>query len=155
MQWSNLIIEQQWSVYSARAKYLFLESAMLSASIFLGGLSARLISRRWLLIAILALLALDCRGLTAAQTIVGRWAPDPAQCTPVGGMIGIGPLDIVADEFQCRFDSVSRAGNIVTWHGRCGFPTPPEPATVVARLSGATLHVSINGANNGAYRRCR
>jgi hypothetical protein len=146
---------QKTFAHDARANYSFPEYAALNATFFSGGFSARLISLRWLPIAALALLTLDFRSLAAAQTIVGRWAPDPAQCTSVGGMIGIGPMDIVSDEFQCRFDSVSRAGDVVTFRGRCGFPAPPEPATVVARLSGATLHVSINGADSGAYRRCR
>jgi hypothetical protein len=89
------------------------------------------------------------------RTIVGKWAPDPNQCTPVDGMIGIGPLDMGGDEFACRFKSVSRTGDVVTWRGTCGFPTPPEPVTVVATLTGETLHISVNGNDNGAYRRCK
>jgi hypothetical protein len=91
----------------------------------------------------------------AGQSIVGKWAPDPSQCAPAQGMIGIGPLDMVGDEFRCDFSSVSRSGDVVTWTGSCGFPAPPEKATVVARLSGAVLHLRINGSDNGAYRRCR
>jgi len=87
--------------------------------------------------------------LAGGRTIVGTWAPDPSECTPANGMIVIGPLDIVGDEFRCDFTSVSRAGDVVTWRGACGFPTPPKPTTVVARLSGETLHVSINGGDNG------
>lgn len=91
----------------------------------------------------------------AAQSIVGLWAPDPKQCTPAQGMIAIGPLQIGGDEFRCDFTSVKRSGDVVTWTGKCGFPTPPEKATVVASLGGAALRLRINGADNGAYRRCR
>ena len=31
----------------------------------------------------------------------------------------------------------------------------PEKASVVAALSGDILRLSINGSDNGAYRRCR
>jgi hypothetical protein len=89
------------------------------------------------------------------RTIVGKWAPDPNQCTPVDGMIGIGPLDMMGDEFACNFKSVSRSGDVVTWHGTCGFPTPPEPVTVVASLNGETLRISVNGNDNGPYLRCK
>ena len=91
----------------------------------------------------------------AGRTIVGRWAPDPAQCTPLGGMIAIDALDMVGDEFRCDFKSVSRAGDVVTWNGACGFPTLFEPAKVVASLDGDVLHVRINNEDNGAYRRCK
>ena len=89
------------------------------------------------------------------RTIVGAWALDVGECTPASGMVVIGPLDIVGDEFRCDFTSVSRTGDVVTWHGACELPTSsPEPAIVVARLSGAVLHISINGDDNGSYRRC-
>ena len=60
-------------------------------------------------------------------------------------MVVIGPLDIVGDEFRCDFTSVSRAGDVVTWRGACGFPTPFKPATVIARLTGEILRINING----------
>ena len=90
------------------------------------------------------------------RTIVGAWALDEGECTPASGMVVIGPLDLVGDEFRCDFKSVSRAGDVVTWHGACRLPTTaPEPAIVVARLSGEALHISINGDDNGDYRRCK
>ncbi len=104
---------------------------------------------------VLLVLAGPTMAAASGRSIVGGWAPDPSQCTPIGGMIAIGPLDMGGDEFRCSFKSVSRSGDVVTWKGKCGFPTPPEPATVVARLSGEVLHLRINGNENGAYRRCR
>jgi hypothetical protein len=86
---------------------------------------------------------------------VGRWAPDPRQCLPSAGAIAIDPLSIVGDDFRCDFNSVSRSGDAVTWQGRCGFPEPPKPATVVATARGETLSLKINGGENGPYRRCR
>jgi hypothetical protein len=93
--------------------------------------------------------------LASGRTIAGTWAPDPNECTPANGMVVIGPLDIVGDEFRCDFTSVSRAGDVVTWRGTCGFPTPFKPATVIARLTGETLRININGGENDPYWRCR
>lgn len=92
----------------------------------------------------------------AAETIVGTWAPDPTACTPVGGMLDIGPRSLTTDILACRFDDVSRDGDRVTWHGRCSEGEERYPATVVAALYQHRLTVSLNG--HGwlmAYRRCR
>jgi hypothetical protein len=89
------------------------------------------------------------------ESIVGAWAPDPDNCTPVGGMIAVTPLGLTGDEFRCDFKSVSRSGDVVTWRGKCGFPSPFEPAVAVASLRGSKLNIRINDADNGTYRRCR
>lgn len=92
----------------------------------------------------------------AAQTIVGTWAPDPRECTPVGGMVSIQPLGLMmGDEFACTFHDVSRSGEVVTWHGGCGGPEQPtRRSTVIAERRGALLYVRLNGAQNGPYLRC-
>lgn len=101
-----------------------------------------------------AMVAASGPSQAAGRTIVGTWAPDPAACTPVGGMISIGPMALTGDELACTFDDVDRSGDVVTWHGRCGEPEPAQPATVVAKLQGEVLRMSIAGADRGAYRRC-
>jgi hypothetical protein len=92
--------------------------------------------------------------LAQGRTIVGDWAPEGAECTPLAGTIAIGPLSIVGDDMRCDFRSVSRSGDVVTWHGGCGFPEPEERATVVAATQGDRLFLMINGGRNGPYRRC-
>ena len=92
----------------------------------------------------------------AAESIVGTWAPDPSECTPVGGMVAIGPLSLVADELACRFATVVRAGDKVTWRGRCSTGgAAPTPATVTAALRSGNLAITIDGAPSGTLRRCR
>lgn len=93
-------------------------------------------------------------GQAAGRSIVGTWAPDPAACTPVAGMIAIGPIGIRGDELACSFRDVARRVDVVTWHGQCGQPEPARPATVLAKLAGENLHMTINGNDAGAYRRC-
>ena len=103
-----------------------------------------------------AALALTPALAHAAQTIVGTWAPDPRECTPVGGMVGIQPLGMmIGDDFICSFRDVSRSGEVVTWHGGCGGPEQPKDrSTVIAELRGKLLYIRLNGARNGPYLRC-
>lgn len=89
------------------------------------------------------------------RTIVGEWAPNPRECTPIGGAITILPLGIVGDEMRCDFDTVVRQDNVVTWRGQCGFPEDVRRSTVVAATHGETLSVRINGQPADLYRRCR
>ena len=96
----------------------------------------------------------DGNAYAGPRSIVGRWALDPSNCTPVGGMIHIEPLRMIGDEFQCKFDTVSRTGETVVWQGSCGFPEPFEKATVVARTTGSALHVRFNREDSGPYFRC-
>lgn len=95
-----------------------------------------------------------CANAEAAETIVGTWAPNPAQCTPVGGLISIGALSLTADELSCRFTNVSRVADVVTWHGRCSDGEASRPATVVAALSQGRLSVMLHSTWSGPYRRC-
>lgn len=92
----------------------------------------------------------------AAETIVGTWAPDPRECTPIGGMVSIQPLGLMmGDEFICSFRDVARSGEVVTWRGICGGPEQPkDPSTVVAERRGKLLYIRLNGAQNGPYLRC-
>ena len=91
----------------------------------------------------------------AAETIVGTWAPDPRECTPMNAL-HIGPLDLMmGDEIACSFRDVSRSGEVVTWHGACGGPEQPKDrSTVVAERRGKLLYIRLNGAQNGPYLRC-
>ena len=91
----------------------------------------------------------------AAETIVGTWALDPRECTPMNA-VHIGPLDMMmGDEFICSFRDVSRSGEVVTWHGSCGGPEQlHERSTVVAERRGKLLYIRLNGAQNGPYLRC-
>ena len=103
-----------------------------------------------------ASLVLACTpALAAGRSIVGDWAPNPRMCRPMDGALKIVPLGMAGDEFSCDFKSVSRAGDVVTWRGSCGFPGKSRAATVVAALRGEVLSVRINGNGIGSYQRCR
>jgi hypothetical protein len=92
--------------------------------------------------------------LAQGRTIVGEWAPDPANCLPYAGAIKISALSLVGDEMSCQFRSVARQGDVVTWQGRCDFADSSMPVTVVAALTGQRLSVRINRQPADTYRRC-
>jgi hypothetical protein len=72
----------------------------------------------------------------SAESIVGTW--DNEDCTRP---MVIGQLSLQANDTICRFDSVKRKGDRVTWKGDCD----GEQRTVVAELSGDELFVEIRG----------
>lgn len=70
----------------------------------------------------------------AAESIVGTW--DNEDCTRP---MVIGPLSLQANDTICRFDTVKRKGNKVTWKGDCS----GEKSTVIAELIGRELSVDM------------
>ena len=102
-----------------------------------------------------AMLLVAPAAANAAQTIVGTWAPDPRECSPMSAVY-IGSLDMMmGDEFRCSFRDVSRSGAVVTWHGGCGGPEQArDHSTVIAELRGKLLYIRLNGTQNGPYLRC-
>ena len=91
-----------------------------------------------------------------APSIVGTWAPDPNACTPVGGIVAIGPMSLTGDDLACTFAVVSRVADVVIWHGRCSAgDAPPSRARVMAILQAGTLTITINGQPGETLRRCR
>jgi hypothetical protein len=74
--------------------------------------------------------------VSAAESIVGTW--DNEDCSRP---MVIGQLSMQANDTICRFDTVKRRGNEVTWKGDCN----GEDSTVVATLSGGRLTVDMGG----------
>jgi hypothetical protein len=90
------------------------------------------------------------------QTIVGYWreAVKAGQCEPKPDL-SIRPMALIVNEYACDFRSVSRAGDDVTWTGKCGFGDQQEEVrTVVASLRGNQLSLAFNGMQQGVFKRC-
>jgi hypothetical protein len=82
----------------------------------------------------------------SAESIVGTWDND--DCTRP---MVIGRLSMQANDTICRFDSVKRNGNRVTWKGDCN----GEQSTVVAELESGVLSVDIGGVSTfNGLKRC-
>jgi hypothetical protein len=88
------------------------------------------------LVAAMAATAAFCGPAFAAESIVGTW--DNEDCARP---MVIGQLSLQANDTICRFDTVKRNGDRVTWKGDCD----GEPRTVIAELSGDELFVEIKG----------
>ncbi|MDE4914556.1 hypothetical protein PQI07_28220 [Methylobacterium sp. 092160098-2] len=101
------------------------------------------------------ILAVASPAMAAGRSIVGEWAPDPANCLPFAGAMKISAMSMVADEMSCSFRSVVRDGDKVTWRGGCSSGSKDVPSVVVATLHGETLAVRINNQPADTYRRCR
>jgi hypothetical protein len=105
--------------------------------------------------AMIATLTCGSHARAAGTSIVGEWASIGTSCT--GNKITIKPLSLRQSELGCRFRSVSRTGDVVTWRGECTLAAyDPEsasyfPAKVVARLTGQTLIVIVNNGNLGEF----
>jgi hypothetical protein len=87
--------------------------------------------------------------------IMGKWATKPYLCSFREGAIGVGPMELTSDDFQCTFESMREMSGYVTWKGRCLFGLNESAAEVEAHLVDGMLHLRVNGADNGAYRRCQ
>jgi hypothetical protein len=82
----------------------------------------------------------------SAESIVGTWDNDDCARPMV-----IGQLSLQANDTICRFDTVKRKGNRVTWKGDCD----GKRSTVVAELSDGELSVDISGGENfNGLKRC-
>jgi hypothetical protein len=82
----------------------------------------------------------------SAESIVGTWDND--DCTRP---MVIGQLSMQANDTICRFDTVKRKGDKVTWKGDCD----GKQTTVVAELFGDELFVEISGMTTfNGLKRC-
>jgi hypothetical protein len=88
---------------------------------------------RFTLATLMAALTISTPALSA-ESIVGTW--DNEDCSRP---MVIGPLAMQANDTICRFDSVKRKGDRVTWKGDCN----GKKRTVVAELENGKLNVSI------------
>ncbi len=106
-------------------------------------------------VATIAALTYAPSALAGGASIVGEWASVAKSCS--GNKITIGALSLRQSELGCRFRSVSRRGDEVTWRGECTLAADvPQsasyfPAKVVARLTGQTLSVIVNDGHLGEF----
>lgn len=54
------------------------------------------------------------------RSIVGKWHFPGQGCGADDGAITIGPMSLQSEDVLCKFKTVKRDGNTVTWTGVCG-----------------------------------
>jgi hypothetical protein len=81
----------------------------------------------------------------AAQSIVGAWDFPASNCS---SPIRLGPMSMKSEDVTCRFTSVTRKGNTVTWKGVCDDAEGSAPQTVTAKL-GSNGRLTIRYAPGG------
>jgi hypothetical protein len=89
-----------------------------------------------------------CGGPAAAEkpaSIVGRWGFPGNACA--SAMV-IGPMSLRNEDVYCRFESVKRIGNQVTWKGPCDDAEGSSQETVIATEKKGSLTIRyMNGGN--------
>jgi hypothetical protein len=91
------------------------------------------------------------------RTIVGVWTFPGQGCSREDGALTIGPMSLDGEDVTCRFRSVRRDANVVTWTGLCDGAEGNNQETVVATEVNNRLTIRyVRGGNvlNG-LRRCR
>jgi hypothetical protein len=91
------------------------------------------------------------------RTIVGVWNFPGQGCSREDGALTIGPMSLDGEDVTCRFRTVRRDANVVTWTGVCDGAEGNNRETVVASEVNNRLSIHyIQGGNvlNG-LRRCR
>ncbi|MFN3481779.1 MAG: hypothetical protein ACK4YX_02015 [Rhabdaerophilum calidifontis] len=110
-------------------------------------------------IAILGLLIASAAGACAQQprSIVGIWTQAGAACTRAAGALTIGPMSLSGEDVACRFSSVKREGNRVTWQGVCDDAEGSARQTVIATETEGRLTIRYVPGGNVIDRlvRCR
>jgi hypothetical protein len=82
---------------------------------------------------------------SAAQSIVGAWDFAESNCKyPTR----LGPMSMKNEDVDCRFTSVKRKGNTVTWKGTCNDAEGSASQTVTAKL-GSNGRLTIRYAPGG------
>ena len=73
--------------------------------------------KTWVILALLITIA--PASAQEPRSIVGVWALSGQGCARGEGSLKIGALSLESEDVTCRFKSVSRKGNVVTWMGPC------------------------------------
>jgi Protein of unknown function (DUF3617) len=90
------------------------------------------------------------------RTIVGLWSSVEGSCLKDDGATVIGPKSLENIDVACRFATVQRKGNTVTWKGVCDDAEGSGEQTVTAteRNGKLTIRYSPGGNVIEGLRRC-
>jgi hypothetical protein len=81
----------------------------------------------------------------SAESIVGDWHFPNESCDMA---IHLGALSMKSEDVNCKFTSVKRAGNRVTWKGVCDDAEGSSAETVVATLKAGRLTIRYMKGGN-------
>jgi len=90
------------------------------------------------------------------RSIVGTWHFPGQGCTFEQGAMRIGPMSLDSEDVHCKFTSVKRDGNKVTWTGSCDDAEGKDRQTVTAieTAKGLTLRYHPGGNVLEGLQRC-
>lgn len=82
------------------------------------------------------------------RSIVGTWRFPDGGCTFEQGALRIGPMSLDSEDVHCKFTSVSRDGNTVTWKGGCDDAEGGKKQTVIATETSRGLTIRYHPGGN-------
>jgi hypothetical protein len=91
------------------------------------------------------------------RSIVGKWHFPGQGCGRDDGAIIIGPMSLEGEDVLCKFTSVKREGNRVTWKGSCdssGEGSSRETVTATETAKGLTIRYHPGGNVLEGLQRC-
>lgn len=91
------------------------------------------------------------------RSIVGKWHFPGQGCGADDGTITIGPMSLQGEDVLCKFTSVKRDGNRVTWKGSCdssGEGSSEETVTAIETAKGLTIRYHPGGNVLEGLQRC-
>lgn len=90
------------------------------------------------------------------RSIVGTWHHPGQGCSFEEGAMRIGPMSLDSEDVHCKFTSVKREGNTVTWTGSCDDAEGQDRQTVIATetAKGLTIRYRPGGNVIEGLRRC-
>jgi hypothetical protein len=102
-----------------------------------------------------AMLILAATAANAQQTIVGAWASG-GRCSHPLSRVAVGPLSLSGEDWYCEFDKVSRAGDTVSWGGKCNFSENgfKKTAATAQLRAGKLFYRFDRDAWSGPLQRC-
>jgi hypothetical protein len=98
------------------------------------------------IIAVFALCSfLNIGSAQSAESIVGAWHFPNENCDTA---MHVGAMSLKSDDVNCKFTSVKRVGNTVTWKGTCDDAEGTSAETVVATLKNGGLSIRYMKGGN-------
>lgn len=82
------------------------------------------------------------------RSIVGTWRFANGSCAVGQGALRIGPMSLDGEDVHCKFTSVSREGNTVTWKGGCDDAEGGSRQTVIATETSRGLTIRYHPGGN-------
>jgi hypothetical protein len=82
------------------------------------------------------------------RSIIGTWSAPGGSCRSADGLTMIGQMSLKNDDVTCKFRTVKRKGQSVTWQGPCDDAEGSSEQTVTASEKNGVLKIRYSPGGN-------